>query len=327
MRPTGAPKKQSDGAKPLLLPAASRRTGSRRRGITRSTATILRKTHRFQPLEAPDEDDDPRVHAKRSHVLSRYFVNGGRRSVYALMIGFIICSSVLKTRQYDGYLQVGKLNNSAKKKEVRTVPFFNTTGSVHNENRELEWSRLHNGAFLHLSQTSTTSVQQKVISEKITAYYDHLGFSQFLSPSSIVNRSELQEKTRDVIEPYDFYVLTTRDPFERALSIFEVEHVQDRKKRRELLHWTPARRKQIKFIYSRCFPTLAMFSKYLKSDISGKPVASVQSDPVNVSSLLDFANWGMWKNLLEEMRPMPFERQVDHVCRNIAQGYMVDGGL
>ncbi len=64
---------------------------------------------------------------------------------------------------------------------------------------------------------------------------------------------------------HDFYVITARDPLDRAVSAFVYDHIRNRDARNETMD--PMQRERYEAAYV-CFPTLEVFAAYLKGNSS-----------------------------------------------------------
>jgi hypothetical protein len=84
---------------------------------------------------------------------------------------------------------------------------------------------------------------------------------------------------------HDFYFITVRDPFDRAISSFVFEHVLNRIARNETL--PPIHRRKVKAAYP-CFPTLEHFVSYLHGNASAYHYPYHQSQVV-ATSCVDLA--------------------------------------
>lgn len=64
---------------------------------------------------------------------------------------------------------------------------------------------------------------------------------------------------------HDFYVITARDPFDRAVSAFVYDHIRNRDARNETVDTWQRERYEAAYV---CFPTLEVFAAYLKGNSS-----------------------------------------------------------
>jgi hypothetical protein len=108
---------------------------------------------------------------------------------------------------------------------------------------------LRNGCHSWMAHPCRNVTNETIASELIESYY-HVPDFAFLRQSQ-----------------HDFYVITLRDPFDRAVSAFVFEHILNRIVRNDLTTLTPSKQKVLENAYA-CFPTLEKFVSHLKGNSS-----------------------------------------------------------
>lgn len=108
---------------------------------------------------------------------------------------------------------------------------------------------LRNGCHSWMAHPCRNVTNETITSELIESYY-HVPDFAFLRQSQ-----------------HDFYLITLRDPFDRAVSAFVFEHILNRIVRDDLSTLTPSKQKVLENAYN-CFPTLEKFVYYLKGNSS-----------------------------------------------------------
>jgi hypothetical protein len=108
---------------------------------------------------------------------------------------------------------------------------------------------LRNGCHSWMAHPCRNITNETIASELIESYY-HVPDFAFLRQSQ-----------------HDFYLITMRDPFDRAVSAFVFEHILNRIERNDLSTLTPSKQKVLENAYL-CFPTLEKFVWYLKGNSS-----------------------------------------------------------
>lgn len=104
---------------------------------------------------------------------------------------------------------------------------------------------LRNGCHSFLPHPCRNVTSESIASQKIQSYY-HLPDFNFLPQSH-----------------HDFYLLTLRDPMDRAISAFTFEHIANKRARGEGIE--PVKIRKLEFAY-QCFPTLEVFVSFLEGN-------------------------------------------------------------
>ena len=125
-----------------------------------------------------------------------------------------------------------------------------------------------NGGFVHIGKTGGSSLTG-VIRNACHSFMPHpcsVVANETLASKLLTSYYHVPDFHRIPQSQHDFYLVTLRDPFSRAVSTFVYEHFLNRKARGDRIRPVGQRRELEKGY--RCFPTLESFVKHLEGNSS-----------------------------------------------------------
>lgn len=190
----------------------------------------------------------------------------------ALLLGWVLFLAVA-TRQLEKRLQIYRCSDL--QAPIASSPYNETKPSSsnlrHPENRSTrdpiaDTRHSYGGGFVHIGKTAGSTLSF-LLRNGCHSFRKHpCRFIANESPASVLatNYYHIPDFHRLPQSNHDFYIVTGRDPFDRSISAFLYEHIDNRIARRELKAFM-----RLKFTHVyECFPTLESFVAYLDGNSS-----------------------------------------------------------